>query len=128
MLVASVLSAEMRLESTRCVVPRTALPAPLQRVSASGLQCLVIASGERSCASVRKESVNVVVREAEGRGVICVIVDDAEKLLASLAHETKGLHAHRMEFEVVAERFALLTILFVLVLFSAGRHGALRAC
>ena len=126
MLVASVLSAEMRLESTRCVVPRTALPAPLQRVSASGLQCLVIASGERSCASVRKESVNVVVREAEGRGVICVIVDDAEKLLASLAHETKGLHAHSME--VVAERFALLTILCVLVLFSAGRHGALRAC
>ena len=110
-LVASVLSAEMRLESTRCacVVPRTALPAPLQRVSASGLQCLVIASGERSCASVRKESVNVVVREAEGRGVICVIVDDAEKLLASLAHETKGLHVHGME--VVAERFTLLTIL-----------------
>jgi hypothetical protein len=69
---------------------------------------------------------NVVVREAEGRGVICMVVDDAEKLLASLAHETKGLHAHRME--VVAERFALLTILFVLVLFSAGRHGALRAC
>lgn len=79
MLVASVLSAEMRLESTRCVVPRTALPAPLQRVSASGLQCLVIASGERSCASVRKESVNVVVREA---------VDDAEKLLASLARDS----------------------------------------
>ena len=89
MLVASILSAEMRLESTRCVVPRTALPAPLQRVSASGLQCLVIASGERSCASVRKEFVNVVVREAEGRDVICVIVDDGEKPLASLAHETK---------------------------------------
>ena len=81
MLVASVLSAEMRLESTRCVVPRTALPAPLQRVSATGLKCLVIASGERSCASVRKESVNVVVREAEGRGVICVMVDDAETFL-----------------------------------------------
>ena len=30
--------------------------------------------------------------------------------------------------EVVTERFALLTILCVLVLFSAGRHGALRAC
>jgi len=35
-------------------------------VSASSLQCLVIASGERRCASVRKESMNVVVREAEG--------------------------------------------------------------
>ena len=116
----------MRLESTRRVVPRTALPAPLQRVSASSLQCLVIASGERRCASVRKESMNVVVREAEGRGVICMVVDDAEKLLAPLAHETKGLHAHGME--VVAERFALLTILCVLVLFSAGRHGALLAC
>jgi hypothetical protein len=69
---------------------------------------------------------NVVVREAEGRGVICMVVDDAEKLLAPLAHETKGLHAHGME--VVAERFALLTILCVLVLFSAGRHGALLAC
>ena len=68
----------MRLESTRRVVPRTALPAPLQRVSASSLQCLVIASGERRCASVRKESMNVVVREAEGRGVICMVVDDAE--------------------------------------------------
>ena len=67
---------------------------------------------------------NVVVREAEGRGVICMVVDDAEKLLASLAHETKGLHAHGME--VVAERFAL--ILCVLVLLSAGRHGSLRAC
>jgi hypothetical protein len=55
-----------------------------------------------------------------------MVVDDAEKLLAPLAHETKGLHAHGME--VVAERFALLTILCVLPLFSAGRHGALLAC
>ena len=66
---------------------------------------------------------NVVVREAEGRGVLCMIVNGAEKLLASLAHETKGPHAYGLK--VVAERFDHTLCACP---FSAGRHGALRAC